>query len=212
MTAATAVEEVFDNVQGGFSDNFNIDCSSDTSATDFCAPNAEILICLSSSSTMKQTQKNRFSNKLSLWEAAVSVCMKSRRMHHLKLHWDSGDDFEREGCAAFPWAHNGIQDKTYAPVNGDLFKLRQDFPDAIMKQNNPSERGCNDAGDGYPGDCPITQSKDSQSSKGGMIPESITVGVACERLIVVSCAKTNANCYILTCQILLLHCLPKSSI
>ena len=27
----------------------------------------------------------------------------------LDLVWDSGDDFEREGCAAFPWAHNAIQ-------------------------------------------------------------------------------------------------------
>ncbi len=27
----------------------------------------------------------------------------------LDLVWDSGDEFEREGCAAFPWAHNAIQ-------------------------------------------------------------------------------------------------------
>ena len=27
----------------------------------------------------------------------------------LELVWDSGDEFEREGCAAFPWAHNAIQ-------------------------------------------------------------------------------------------------------
>lgn len=29
----------------------------------------------------------------------------------LDLVWDSKDEFEREGCAAFPWAHNGIQDE-----------------------------------------------------------------------------------------------------
>lgn len=27
----------------------------------------------------------------------------------LDLVWDSADEFEREGCKAFPWAHNGIQ-------------------------------------------------------------------------------------------------------
>jgi hypothetical protein len=39
----------------------------------------------------------------------------------LDLIWDSGDEFEREGCAAYPWAHNGIQDEEFANVGGTLY-------------------------------------------------------------------------------------------
>jgi hypothetical protein len=35
--------------------------------------------------------------------------------------WDSKDELEREGCAAYPWAHNGIQDKEFADVGGTFY-------------------------------------------------------------------------------------------
>ena len=37
--------------------------------------------------------------------------------------WDSGDEFEKEGCKAFPWSHNALQDEEFAPVDGPLWEL-----------------------------------------------------------------------------------------
>lgn len=28
-----------------------------------------------------------------------------------------------EGCAAYPWAHNGVQDEDFAPVDGTRYEL-----------------------------------------------------------------------------------------
>lgn len=37
--------------------------------------------------------------------------------------WDSGDEFEKEGCKAFPWSHNALQDEEYARVDGPYWLL-----------------------------------------------------------------------------------------
>lgn len=39
----------------------------------------------------------------------------------LELVWDSADSFEREGCEAYPWAHNSVTDEELAPVNGTFY-------------------------------------------------------------------------------------------
>ena len=59
----------------------------------------------------------------------------------LDLIWDSADEFEREGCAAFPWAHNGIQDEEFADVNGTLWKADEGLRETLMEMNDPNEDG-----------------------------------------------------------------------
>ena len=41
----------------------------------------------------------------------------------ITMIWDSGDEFEKEGCKAFPWSHNALQDEEYAPVDGPYWLL-----------------------------------------------------------------------------------------
>ena len=41
----------------------------------------------------------------------------------IQLKRTSGDEFEKKGCAAFPWAHNALQDEEFAPLDGDAYKL-----------------------------------------------------------------------------------------
>jgi hypothetical protein len=35
--------------------------------------------------------------------------------------WDSGSSFEKQQCATYPWAHNGIQDEVFSSVGGVLY-------------------------------------------------------------------------------------------
>jgi len=88
----------------------------------------------------------------------------------LSLVWDSGSMFEREQCAAYPWAHNGVADEEFASVRevhgdgsmmvGTLFAAEKAgqvstvAPYEVMKDgwtglqetlweiNDPSEDGC----------------------------------------------------------------------
>ena len=88
----------------------------------------------------------------------------------LSLVWDSGSMFEKEQCAAYPWAHNGVADEEFASVRevhgdgsmmvGTLFAAEKAgqvstvAPYEVMKDgwtglqetlweiNDPSEDGC----------------------------------------------------------------------
>ena len=61
----------------------------------------------------------------------------------LHLAWDSKDEMEREGCIAFPWAHNAIQDQEYAPVYGSLYNSTNNkkLKTSIEETNDPEEDG-----------------------------------------------------------------------
>ena len=48
--------------------------------------------------------------------------------------WDSGDVFEKKGCEEFPWAHNGVQDEEYAPVDGPAWVLYEDRREDIQEK------------------------------------------------------------------------------
>ena len=60
----------------------------------------------------------------------------------LDLVWDSGAEFEKEGCAAFPWAHNGIQDEEFSDINGTLWMADEGIRETLMEMNDPEEDGC----------------------------------------------------------------------
>jgi len=49
----------------------------------------------------------------------------------INLVWDSGAEFEIEGCKAFPWAHGGIQDEEFAPIGGTLYNLDKGLQETI---------------------------------------------------------------------------------
>ena len=113
----------------------------------------------------------------------------------LELVWDSNDSFEREGCKAFPWAHNSIQDEEFAPVNRAFYNslaaddgLRGD----IEAMNNPEEDGCEDGGGGSPGACPMGQTVDERSDADGCAPETVVVGEACGTLYTVTVCEKNS--------------------
>lgn len=113
----------------------------------------------------------------------------------LEEAWDSGDDFEREGCAAFRWAHNGIQDEEFAPVGGPFYvSLAPDdgLRETIDELNDPNVDGCEDGGDGSPGACPMGETMDDRTAKDGPAAETVVVGEACGSTFVVTVSEKNS--------------------
>ena len=53
-----------------------------------------------------------------------------------------------------------------------------------------------DDGSGKPGACPISQTIDEKSPKRGMEPEIVTVAVACDRVLAISCGENNGDCFL----------------
>ena len=53
-----------------------------------------------------------------------------------------------------------------------------------------------DDGSGKPGACPISQTVDEKSPKRGMEPEIVTVAVACDRVLAISCGENNGDCFL----------------
>ncbi|KAJ1444363.1 Metallo-dependent phosphatase-like protein, partial [Pelagophyceae sp. CCMP2097] len=109
----------------------------------------------------------------------------------MSLVWDSGSDFEKEQCAAYPWAHNSIQDEEFALnrfPGGFLYIASADtgLDDTIDEVND--DDGCADAGDGKKGACPL-------SGTDGANPESMGVGVACGRLIAVTSTEKSGTAF-----------------
>ena len=62
--------------------------------------------------------------------------------------------------------------------------------------NDPTQDGCMDDGSGKPGACPISATIDEKSPKRGMEPELVTVAVACDRVLAVSCGENNNDCFL----------------
>jgi hypothetical protein len=113
----------------------------------------------------------------------------------LEMAWDSHDDLEREGCAAFPWAHNSIQDEEFAPVNGEFYtSLSTDSPlrETIAQLNSLDVDGCSDRGDGVAGACPMGMTVDGSSFKDGFSAECVVVGMACGKMYAVTVSEKNS--------------------
>ena len=107
----------------------------------------------------------------------------------LKLVFDSADAFEKDGCEAYPWAHNSKQDDEHAPITGANNTLWKSLVDeeedreSLLEKNDPEEDGCLDQGDGTPGACPLSQMMDSESDGDGAAVENVMIGEACGRLV-----------------------------
>mmetsp|Transcript_28245 Transcript_28245/g.66038 ORF Transcript_28245/g.66038 Transcript_28245/m.66038 type:complete len:711 (-) Transcript_28245:113-2245(-) len=115
------------------------------------------------------------------------------RASDLTLVWDSGSALEREGCAAFPWAHNACQDEEFARVGGVLYESAlPDLKKEIEEKNDPERDGCADGGDGLPGACPLNETVDARSLKRGAEAEALAVGVACGRMLALTATEKGA--------------------
>jgi len=66
----------------------------------------------------------------------------------------------------------------------------------LLHRNDPNQESCQDAGDGNPGACPISETIDMKAPEDGLAPESVTVAIACNRLLAVSCGENNGDCFI----------------
>lgn len=111
--------------------------------------------------------------------------------------WDSGSSFEKQQCATYPWAHNGIQDEEFSSVWGVLYNSSgDDMRETLDEMNDPDEDGCDDDGSGQAGACPLGQTVDERSLKDGAGPEAIVVGVACGRLLAVTATEKQGTAFV----------------
>mmetsp|Transcript_87956 Transcript_87956/g.249112 ORF Transcript_87956/g.249112 Transcript_87956/m.249112 type:complete len:698 (-) Transcript_87956:318-2411(-) len=111
--------------------------------------------------------------------------------------WDSGSSFEKEQCAAYPWAHNAIQDEEFSSVWGVLYNSSDDdMRELLDEMNDPDEAGCDDDGSGQAGACPLGQTVDERSLKDGAGPEAIVLGVACGRLLAVTATEKQGTAFV----------------
>ena len=115
----------------------------------------------------------------------------------LALTWDSGDQVEKEQCAHYPWAHNGIQDEEFAPVNGHLYmsagsKLRE----TLDEMNDPSKDGCADGAMARQVRALLGQMVDDRSAKDGPGVEAIVAGKACGSLLAVTATEKQGTAFV----------------
>jgi hypothetical protein len=66
----------------------------------------------------------------------------------------------------------------------------------LPSRNDPNQDGCEDAGDGNPGACPISETIDEKAPDDGLAPEAVTVAVACGKLLAISCGENNGDCFL----------------
>ena len=144
----------------------------------------------------------------------------------IDLVWDSKDELEREGCAAYPWAHNGIQDEEFADVGGTFYNSSdKDMQKTLVKMNDPKKDGwcvlvvllkiqlnislnlpililfdflriSDDRGDGQPGACAMGDTVDERSQKDGTASETIVIGEACGTVYMVTVAEKSSIGYL----------------
>jgi hypothetical protein len=89
-----------------------------------------------------------------------------------------------------------VQDEDNAPLDGSRYELKVDERDTLNEMNDPNQDGCVDDGTGKSGACPIPATVDEKSSQRGMEPEIVTIAVACDRVLAVSCGENNGDCFL----------------
>lgn len=112
------------NSADGASKHFNSDC--EDNGIEWCADGAEISI--GSSAVDYSNPESPVMSKIVLFGGRGMSIFKVPKNYDdpMELVWDSGSAFEKEGCAAFPWAHNGIQDEDFSPKGGAYYILNED--------------------------------------------------------------------------------------
>jgi hypothetical protein len=105
----TTDSAIFDaaSPMSGQSKYFNNECGEMEGSPDWCANSMRLTVGTESIDYSDPTAPV-FKKLVAIGGRGLSI-YKFSSDEGLELVWDSGDEFEREGCAAFPWAHNAIQ-------------------------------------------------------------------------------------------------------
>jgi hypothetical protein len=194
----TADESIFSmtNVTQGLSRFFNDDCDESNPETPFCSGSMRFSVGTSMVDYSDPEAPNIY-RLTALGGRGITIYKVTDA--GLELAWDSADEFEKEGCAAYPWAHNSIQDEEFAPVGGAAYNYldpTDSLRETIEEVNDPEEDGCADGGDGNPGACPMGQLVDDRSLKDGPAAETVVVGEACGSIYAVTAAEKNSIVFV----------------
>lgn len=185
---ATADKEIFDPsaIWDSQSKYFNSDC--DDSIQGWCATSMRMTV---GSSMVDYTDATAPHIQKMVAIGARGMSIYKVQSSSLSLVWDSADQFEKEGCKKYGWAHNGIQDEEYAPLYGVLYNTTdsEKVKEAIEEMNG--EDGCDD-GSGATKACPLGKTVDERSQKDGPAAEAVVVGKACGRLFAVTVSEKNS--------------------
>ena len=187
----TANASVFDPAapMEGYSKYFNSDCE-DNNETEWCASGLRLTL---GSSMIDYSDPTAPVIKSIVALGGRGLSIYKLTDDGIEQVWDSKDELEREGCAAYPWAHNGIQDEEYADVGGTFYSSSdEDVQETLDEMNDPEEDGCEDRGDGQPGACPMGKTVDERSQKDGSAPEAIVIGEACDGTYMATVAEKSS--------------------
>lgn len=133
----TAIDsDVFDpnSVINSASRFFNSDCSTDNFETPLCAKSMRFTVG-SEMIDYSNPQAPIIKRLVSIGGRGITIYKVAKDesgKNVLEQVWDSADDFERQGCRKFPWAHNAIQDEEFAPIHGELYNYLD--PDDSLRE------------------------------------------------------------------------------
>jgi hypothetical protein len=191
----TADSTVFSNtsVTEGTSRFFNSECNDTMAETPFCTDSMAFSIGSSMVDYSNPEAPNIYS-MIIIGGRGLTVFRVTD--NGLEQVWDSGSQFEERGCESFPWAHNGIQDEEFAPVDGPFYLYSdEDVRLTLDAMNDPEIDGCEDGGDGQPGACPMGQTVDERTPKDGPAAETVVIGEACGKTYAITVAEKNSVGY-----------------
>ncbi|KAL7554118.1 hypothetical protein ACHAWF_017519 [Thalassiosira exigua] len=191
MLAVTADPAIFDpsSPMSGHAKYFNSDCGDLDGSPDWCASSMRLTV--GSSMIDYSDPSAPVINKI-VGIGGRGISIYKLTDEGLELVFDTSDEFEREGCKAFPWAHNGIQDEEFSDINGTLWMADEGLHEILMEMNDPTQDGCEDRGDGQPGACPLGKTVDERSLKDGYAAEAVVVGEACGNKYIVTVSEKNS--------------------
>ncbi|KAL7427677.1 LOW QUALITY PROTEIN: hypothetical protein ACHAXH_003770 [Discostella pseudostelligera] len=191
FSGLTADSAIFDaaSPMSGQSKYFNKKCGSLAESPAWCAKSMRLTVGSESIDYSNPTAPN-FKKLVAIGGRGLSIYKFTDE--GLEMVWDSGDEFEREGCAAFPWAHNAIQDEEYSDVGGTLYLSNPAIQEVLIEMNDPEKDGCEDRGDGEAGACAMGDTVDERSLKDGYAAEAIVAGYACGKRFMVTVSEKNS--------------------
>ena len=141
MLGAIADPSIFDPAapMDGLSKYFNSACGEDPASPEWCATSMRMSV---GSLMVDYADPTAPMIKSMVGIGGRGISIYKLTEDSLDLVWDSADEFEKEGCAAFPWAHNGIQDEEFADVGGTLWQADEGIRETLEEMNDPEEDGC----------------------------------------------------------------------
>ncbi|KAL7573210.1 hypothetical protein ACA910_018864 [Epithemia clementina (nom. ined.)] len=178
----------------GCAANFNSECDEALVERGWCASGFELTIGSMAVDYETNYTEPIMSRIVGFGGRGLGIFKVDRDTNALQAIWDSGSDFEVETCKSFPWAHNAIQDDNFIAKEDPAYTVFADNQEDYDERNDPAQDGCQDRGDGEPGPCPMKDTVGEQSASDGPAVESVVVGVACGRLVMVGCGENNGIC------------------